>query len=243
MASAGFLSGSRRGAFLSTAVASIPAVLYLRDSWVGVYRVHGRSMEPALLDGDVVLVRKCDFPPLPSTGKATEHDDEEYRNLHRSEQLHGIPTTGGGSGRHVTAVSGDIVLYQNPLRIRREYLIKRVAGVGGQWLRQEHRSSSPPSSSSVNHPNNNAVMNTRNTDRGTIRYVYDYRLQALDPYTLYVEGDNESVSRLDSRQLGPISKNLLVGVAEAVVWPPLRWQRLHRTPVLDKDGKPRAVWY
>ena len=63
-------------------------------------------------------------------------------------------------------------------------------------------------------------------------------------------GDNPSNS-LDSRQLGPIPKGLLVGIAEAVVWPPSRWCRLPRwtssssSSSLDDEAvgrRPRAYW-
>ena len=50
----------------------------------------------------------------------------------------------------------------------------------------------------------------------------------IPPYSLWVEGDNHKVQSYDSRPSpthqshGPISKKLVVGIAEFVVWPPTR---------------------
>jgi hypothetical protein len=65
------------------------------------------------------------------------------------------------------------------------------------------------------------------------------RLQSVPVFSLHVEGDN-SVNSRDSRHYGAISKNLLVGIAEYVVWPPTRWQRI----LIQQDvgGKTRAFW-
>ena len=50
----------------------------------------------------------------------------------------------------------------------------------------------------------------------------------IPPYSLWVEGDNHKIQSYDSRPSpthqshGPISKKLVVGIAEFVVWPPTR---------------------
>ena len=48
----------------------------------------------------------------------------------------------------------------------------------------------------------------------------------VPPYSLWVEGDNVRAS-YDSNDHGPISKKLLVGVAEYIVWPPSRIGKIH----------------
>lgn len=59
------------------------------------------------------------------------------------------------------------------------------------------------------------------------------------PYSMWVEGDNRANS-YDSQQQGTISKHLLVGVAEYVVWPPTRFQKLSKeSPV---GAQPYAYW-
>jgi hypothetical protein len=107
-----------------------------------------------------------------------------------------------------TAVAGDVVVCASPVDPG-ERIVKRVTGVGGQWL------------------------------RGSGSERQWQRLQALPPYTLYLEGSNRESSQ-DSRELGPLSKNLLIGVAEWVVWP--RFRRLKREAVTDERGRPIAVW-
>ena len=161
-------------------------------------------MEPALHDGEVVLVRKCE-----SLLKLYDDDDQkERRNIRRYEYLQGLAA-------HVprariyehppTALPGHVVVYKNPETAlnQQDLCVKRVVGLGGQWMRTP------------------------------------FRLRSLPPFTLYVQGDNLANSR-DSRQLGPISKNLLVGIAEYVVWPPTSIRRVRRQ--MPTDEKSRAFW-
>ena len=51
----------------------------------------------------------------------------------------------------------------------------------------------------------------------------------VPPYSLWVEGDNVRAS-YDSNDHGPISKKLLVGVAEYIVWPPSRMGKIQNQP-------------
>lgn len=48
---------------------------------------------------------------------------------------------------------------------------------------------------------------------------------SLAPYSLWVEGDNTPKS-FDSKDHGPVTKKLLVGIAEYILWPPNRMGRL-----------------
>lgn len=207
----------------ATVLASLPLALWARDSFFGVCRVKGASMEPSLQDGDVILVRKCDSGALADalvrflclSSSDNNHNETERARVRRYEQLHGASQYVPASKFYEcppTALSGHVVVYKDPDKaFPTELAVKRVVGLGGQWLR---------------------LPSEANTSR---------RLQTLPGYTLHVEGDNRDQSR-DSRHVGPISKNLLVGVAEYVVWPPTRWQRIQRTNVLDEKDKPRAFW-
>lgn len=179
-------------------------------------------MEPSLRDGDIVLVRKCDSGALADAvvrllvSSDNNSGETERARVRRYEQLQGASQYVPASKLYEcppTALTGHVVVYKDPEKaFPTELTVKRVVGLGGQWLRV--------SSSETN--------NSR-------------RLQSLPGYTLHVEGDNRDKSR-DSRHVGPISKNLLVGVAEYVVWPPTRWQRIQRTNALDDNDKPRAFW-
>ena len=171
-------------------------------------------MEPALHDGDVVLVRKCEpgilIDPLVRTVVGTDTVLEKERaRLRRWEFLNG--TSDGVPFARLyenppTALSGQVVVFKNPEIFPTELSVKRLVGYGGQWMKFSSQ-----------------------------------RYQSLPPYTLYVEGDNKANSR-DGRHYGLVSKNLMVGIAEYVVWPPSRWQRIRRIVQKDENGKPRAFW-
>ena len=83
----------------------------------------------------------------------------------------------------------------------------------------------------------------------------------IPPYSLWVEGDNHKIQSYDSRPSpthqshGPLSKKLVVGIAEFVVWPPTRigWINNHDfDSVYEKEdgddqnerrfSQPRAYW-
>jgi len=180
-------------------------------------------MTPTLKDGDVLLVRKADLGVMIESmihmitggGDSRDEDTTERARLVRYELLHGVSEHAPLSRLYECpplALTGHVVVYKSPeTAFPHELCVKRVVGLGGQWLRR-------------------GILDARGR-----------RMQSVPPYSLFVQGDNEANSR-DSRQLGPISKNLMVGIAEYVVWPPTRWQRLRRKPILDEHDKPLAVW-
>lgn len=194
-----------------TLAASVPLVLWARDNIVGLVRVQGPSMEPALRQGDVVCVRKADGGLLPRLvtslvfGDDNDHDDE-------------LPSVAVDTR---VAEPSFARLYDRPPAVRRgqvivlksvdtafpeEWHVKRVWGVPGTWVQV------------------NRGRFTQPTASGSERHRYR-RLQGVPSHTVYVGGDNEDCSR-DSRHYGPVSQNLIVGVAEYVVWPPWRMQKI-----------------
>jgi signal peptidase I len=205
------------GPSLATAVAALPFLTAIRDTTFSFATVKGESMAPALKSGDVVLVRRRDFPSWLVGLITGETKDDVQKRVDRNDWMQGIMAT------QLTTVPGKIVVVRNPLVLNNNnnhtaavpsdrLYIKRVIGVGGQWL--------------VHSKLNNA-----------------FRLEELPSYTVFVQGDNVDHS-IDSRLLGPISRNLVVGKAEYIVWPPTRWQRLVRTEEeeIAKGGTIRAVW-
>lgn len=157
-------------------------------------------MSPTLKDGDVVLVRR-----------RNRWFDSSYERFERNDWMHGIMAP------RLTVAPGEIAVVRNPLTLdsvlrsntnQDRLYIKRIVGVGGQWLVHSGVSQS-------------------------------FRLEELPTFTVFVEGDNLDHS-IDSRLLGPISRNLVVGVAEYIVWPPTRWKALERNE--KPHGKVRAVW-
>jgi hypothetical protein len=69
-------------------------------------------------------------------------------------------------------------------------------------------------------------MDEHMMSRGMMRVV----TTCVPPYSLWVEGDNPTKSK-DSRHddHGPVSKKLLVGIAEYRAWPPWRIGKLNNT--------------
>ena len=84
------MSGLRSAlrSYLSNAALSIPPVLYIRDNFYSLYVVDGRSMEPSLRRGDVVLVRKSDVYPDASWRRWTSR--ASYPSSSSSSPAHGV---------------------------------------------------------------------------------------------------------------------------------------------------------
>lgn len=215
----------------TTALASLPLLVWFRESMFSLARIHGTSMEPSLLDGDVILVRKSDRGVFAESlvrlvvgeiGSASaESAKAEKAKLLRSEVNRGLlqyAPIAKFYERPPAALTGHVVVYKSPLAaFPNQLAVKRVIGLGGQYVRR-------------------SANNIRRQRPMT-------RIISVPDYSLYVEGDNKANS-VDSRNLahGAVSKNLLVGVAEYVLWPPSRWQRIQRVPEKDANGKPRAYW-
>lgn len=172
--------------------ASLPCVVWFRDNLASLYVVKGTSMGPSLQNGDVVLVRRSDPGALLEAFIGT--DDESTRARIRAvEDMNGVHQ-----------MEAPPLLYQSPPIVLpgqvivyqqdwpREYNIKRVVGVGGQ------RIEIPDSS------------------RWKGR-----RVRTIPAHSVHVQGDNEANS-LDSRQLGPVNKHAIKGIASYILWPPSR---------------------
>lgn len=170
-------------------------------------------MEPSLRDGDILLVRKCDLGVVPEAIKSLiVGDAASSRNTERARLL-----------RHE-------LLYAMPENaVARLYECPPVALPGHIVVYKDPLV-----------PFTQVCVKRVIGVGGQVLRSDRLRQHVVSPYALHVEGD--STNSIDSRQLGPISKGLLVGVAEYLVWPPTRWKRLRRTPVNDANGSPRALW-
>ncbi|KAL7480896.1 hypothetical protein ACHAW6_006557 [Cyclotella cf. meneghiniana] len=208
-------SSSRLLQTLSTLTVTLPPLVYLRDNFFSLFRVQGSSMEPALYHGDVLLVRMADVLPYrqwqqwtSAVPTAEERDQNALRVIAldaESERPIGDTLT-GYTYLHPPTIHklGAVIVFRAPDAEKfpsGEYRVKRVIGLGGQII--EPRGDS-------------------------------FDLKHVPSFGLWVEGDNQdeavATSRddhnyrsIDSRTYGPISKNLVIGVAECVVWPPSRW--------------------
>lgn len=186
------------GSFVSTIVTTVPLAIAIRDTTVSLATVRENSMSPTLTDGDVILVRRRNF---------WFHHNPIHDRVERNDWMQGIMAP------RLTVAPGEVVVVRNPLSLDTLHgtgrlYVKRIVGVGGQWLVHPGVSQS-------------------------------FRLEELPTFSVFVEGDNLDDS-IDSRLLGPLSRNLVVGVAEYVVWPPSRWKHIKQDDRLH--GKVRAVW-
>ena len=168
-------------------------------------------MEPTLRQGDIVLVRKADGGLFPRLLKSLVFGSNDMDI-----------TDGAAPPPPFVAAQPEPTfarLYERPPKIQRgqvivlksvdtafpdEWHIKRVWGTPGTWVTVENGRYQPNPSDQ--------------------RRVYR-KLQGVPTHSLYVGGDNEDCSR-DSRHYGPVSQNLVVGVAEYIVWPPTRIQKI-----------------
>eukprot|EP00978_Attheya_sp_CCMP212_P049663 scaffold694574_cov55-Attheya_sp.AAC.1 len=176
---------------------SIPFCVWWTDTIFSVYKVQGKSMEPSLQDGDVILVRKSDLLPYFFPNPQPQH--------HAGTTIT-IPETRYLISKHPILFPGDVVVYKNPMTFPNEFIIKRVVGVGGQYVRP----------------------------------TYARRMVSIPPYGLWLEGDNTRESIADSRTYGSITKNLLVGRAEYILWPPSRWMPIKSRP--PSEDRTSTIW-
>jgi hypothetical protein len=68
---------------------------------------------------------------------------------------------------------------------------------------------------------------------------------SVPPYSLWVEGDNVNNSLDSNNYHGPVSKKLLMGIAEYVVWPPTRMGKLPHHNMGDNASsgpQSRSYW-
>jgi len=63
------------------------------------------------------------------------------------------------------------------------------------------------------------------------------RIEAIPSFNIWLQGDNVDNSE-DSNAYGPVSKKLLIGQAERIVWPPSRWGLVKK--IAPAEG--RAWW-
>jgi len=152
-------------------------------------------------------------------------------------------------------VTGDIVVFQDPTKYfpNHSWNIKRVIGLGGQMVLVPF-DDDDNDDRNVDHRNNNirdSDTNNNNHRRRRFRSLDEYRTgmkiatTSVPPYSLWVEGDNKNNSN-DSRtrrrlrrntdtvdvaasgRHGPVSKKLLIGIAEYRIWPPWRFGKLSK---------------
>ena len=214
------------GAFLT-----LTTTIWFTDTFYSLHRVKGESMEPALMDGDVIVVRRSDVMPWRSRQRdesmMTKHNSSRSKNdegpnddKHRSairdakerQRIRQIDASWGCHHHQFSTfthsaplmLAGDVAILKSPNYYPIRYAVKRIVSTGQQRIRPADALRS---------------------------------IETVPADCVWVEGDNEEKSE-DSRDYGPLSKRLLVGKAERIVWPPSRWGQ-----VVERKRPPRGkVW-
>lgn len=187
-------------------------------------------MEPTLKDGDVVLVRKFDVVPCgnnddsnlqsPSAlSEGNRHSNEipimSYHWWHmnqidkmyeRSNNAFSFRSWWQTGTRFVVLstinpLPGTVIIFASPIDFPVKLCLKRVLAQEGQRCRPSHMG-------------NNSYRSIVHVPENTI----------------WVEGDNRKGSEDSSTSYGAISKKLIVGVVDRIIWPP---SRIGKVPRID----------
>jgi signal peptidase I len=218
----------------ASALASVPILLWANDSLFSLYRVAGSSMEPSLRHGDIVIVRKSDG----IWQKQTRKEEDPIVTFQRQQQidLEKIHCHSNGVSwlihKPPIPVVDDIIVYKDPTEYPWRYNIKRCVALGQQIVMMPSNRYKPASE---------FQMETRSTHEtfSSMRVASP----CVPSYSLWLEGDNIANSKVSSNAShGPVTKKLLVGVAEYRIWPPTRIGKIGKSTDLREEPKPYAYW-
>ena len=235
--SANVLTGklaSVSGTAWASALAAVPILLWAHDSLFSLYRVNGSSMEPSLKHGDIVIVRKADG----IWQKQTRKNEDPLLTFQRRQQLDLERTHCHSNGvswlihKPPTPTINDIIVFKDPTEYPWKYSIKRVIGLGHQVVMMPSNRYRTTSDFQLN-------KSSGSRDTGTSMRIASV---CVPPLSLWVEGDNIANSKDSLTSHGPITKKLLVGVAEYRIWPPTRVGNLGPEADLRQEPKPYAYW-
>lgn len=122
---------------------------------------------------------------------------------------------------------GDVVVFDratmNGSDVEHDDLIKRVIGLGGE------RIAIKDCVVLINDvPLNEPYLPQRDTEMSDLSAkcgAVDMEEILLEPDELFLAGDNRPQS-FDSRMFGPVKKDLIIGQAFVLIWPPSSWRGL-----------------
>lgn len=126
------------------------------------------------------------------------HGLSMYPTLHDGDRVFVVPYRG-----NTTPNRGDVVVLKNVDGLQ-EMLIKRVVALDGD---------------TITVGNDSLIVNGKIKHKSTNHNPTDPYTQIVPDGTIYVMGDNESLS-FDSRSFGPVPKKDVVGKAVIIFWPP-----------------------
>lgn len=192
-----------------TLLVAVIAALVIRSVIFEPVRVDGHSMDDTLADGEIMFVTKYDYSTTwLSMFWQSDEDKEKAPRI----------TLGGDPKRF------DVVICRYPGRGDTNF-VKRVVGLPGDTveLREGY-----------------LYVNGERFEEPYINDEYrSGRLNTFGPYTVpegrfFVMGDHRNNSN-DSRSVGPIERNMIVGHVRQVVFPFGNWRGIKNG--LDETGK------
>jgi signal peptidase I len=176
---------------VETGLLALLVFLAVRASFQN-YRVHGHSMDPTLQDGEFLLVNRLEYAQI---------------NVDKLGRFIPFLDTSGDDKRNVFhgPERGDIVILEDPRNPSGDRLVKRVIGLPGEKLEIV---------------NGVVYINGHKLDEPYIKQVPTGNTPpvVLPPNEYFVMGDNRNNSD-DSRFLGLIPRDLIIGKAMVAFWP------------------------
>lgn len=123
---------------LHIAALTVPLTIYFADNFFSVHRVKGTSMEPALKDGDLLLVRRSDL--LPGRRMAMRQTNISFGPA-ELDHARALQLEAEGSGKVPSmlkppvVIGGDVVAFCDPSKaFPKQYVVKRVIGISTQMV-------------------------------------------------------------------------------------------------------------
>lgn len=198
-------------------------------------------MEPSLKNGDILLIRRADFPAFRTSIGFGGGGSESTRTTTTTTKSDKAASTHDDSSDEndddkIQSIS-DLIRRSRQMR-EVEYQHHRARENSSVWFR------CPPSPmkgqivtyrSPYQYPTELCVKRVVGVEGQVIETTRG--LQDVDMNSVWVEGDNHDNSS-DSRNYGAVSQKLVLGVAEYVLWPPSRIGKLAHQ-VADED---KSYW-
>jgi signal peptidase I len=142
-------------------VAAVPLLVCFRDNMFSLCKVQGSSMEPTLQNGDILLIRKADFPIMGRVMMACNNSNKTHDNNDNDNDVNDDKLEEETKKRRLrenefqrfaarenqavwvrwppSPMRGQIITYKSPDAYPPDLVIKRVIGLAGQVVSDDER--------------------------------------------------------------------------------------------------------
>jgi len=187
---------------ISASIFTLPVAIVVRDNLYSICRVTGPSMEPTLKDGDIVLVRKSEmnlFHGFSSKNITKEKEEEIIMTAHHLWHMNKID--------------------DGPRKVSSRFSFASILPLPGSVI---------IFFSPCDFPKKYCIKRViAQEGQHCIPANNPSEIIQVPENSVWVEGDNPKDSE-DSCSYGPISKKLIVGYAERILWPLSRFGNVKR---------------